>query len=364
MKNKILVLVLPLLLAVFAGCNKNNNESDEINSSGFISLSFDVKTNLGELKSTKSADSDPRYLQLTIKNSSGELVYNAHKLELIKLGDGFITGNIQLYAGNYSIEDFLVLNSNNETIYLTPKINSELAFLVTNPLPMNFSVSNAKTSQVNLEVIPSDIGEPEDFGYATFSFDIVKLLVLQPDAEHGTDAFIENWPEQNYSNRNFGTHREFQTSAWTAGGIPLVVRGLIKFDLTSIPEGSEIRNARLYLYSVANTVNGPGHSPLTGSNEFILQKVTSSWDEMEVTWNTQPTTTGIGQILLPASDSCLQDYVIDITEFVQDMVDDPANNFGLMMKLNTEEHYRKILFASSDYGDDSLKHPKLVVYYK
>ena len=44
------------------------------------------------------------------------------------------------------------------------------------------------------------------------------------------------------------------------------------------------------------------------------------------------------------------------------MVKDPAKNYGLMLKLNTESAYRCLLFASSD-NPDSSKHPKLSICY-
>jgi hypothetical protein len=87
-----------------------------------------------------------------------------------------------------------------------------------------------------------------------------KTLILQPDSSEGIDAFIVNWSEENYSNRNFGTHVEFQASAWTSQHKPCVVRGLINFDLSDISAHSKIKSANLHLYTVDNTVNGPGHS--------------------------------------------------------------------------------------------------------
>lgn len=191
-----------------------------------------------------------------------------------------------------------------------------------------------------------------------------KVLKIQPDAQDGCDAFIEDWPNANYSNRNFGNHPEFQASAFTAQGIPLTVRSLIRFDLSQIPVGTKISSAHLYLFSVDNTVNGPGHFSTDSTNSLIIQKVTSHWDEQSVSWNTQPATTSEGQIVLPPSDSINQNYAIDVTLFVQEMVNDPQNNFGFMMRMENEEFYRKILFASSDYPDDASKHPALVIRYK
>ena len=53
---------------------------------------------------------------------------------------------------------------------------------------------------------------------------------------------------------------------------------------------------------------------------------------------------------------------IDVTQLVQDIVDNPASSYGFMILLQNEASYRAVYFASSDYTD-SAKHPKLVVAY-
>jgi hypothetical protein len=198
---------------------------------------------------------------------------------------------------------------------------------------------------------------------ACTSDDEFETMVLQPNSADGKDAFIEDYPEFNYTNLNFGTHVELSANAWTAQGIPLVVRGLIEFDLSAIPTNAVIEEAVLELYAVGNTNNGPGHSTLSGSNPFVVKRVTSPWDEMQVTWNTMPSTTDSNQVLAPASTQSLQDYSIDVTQFVTDMHNSTVQNYGFMIQLINEQYYRRILFASSDHADAS-KHPKLTIKYK
>jgi hypothetical protein len=48
---------------------------------------------------------------------------------------------------------------------------------------------------------------------------------------------------------------------------------------------------------------------------------------------------------------------------VQDMVTNPATNFGFMLRLETEILYRSLLFASSDHSNSALW-PELTVSYK
>jgi hypothetical protein len=183
-------------------------------------------------------------------------------------------------------------------------------------------------------------------------------LVLQPAGTLGKDAFIDS----RMSTNNYGNHIDFPSMAWTNGATPVNARGLIDFDFSSIPSGATINSASLSLYSYNSPANG-SHSTLNGSNESVLSRVTSSWNENTVTWDNQPSITTQNQVFLPASVNSIQDYLnIDVTNMVQDMMNDPANSHGFLLKLVTEEFYRRMIFASSDNSDQSL-HPKLEVTY-
>src|SRR5262249_45778095 len=94
-----------------------------------------------------------------------------------------------------------------------------------------------------------------------------------------------------------------------------------------------------------------------------VRRITSSWDEATVTWNTQPTTTTQNQIMLPPSTSNTQDYTnIDVTTLVQDMINNPAQSFGFLLQLVTEAYYRSVMFASSDHSNPAL-HPLLQICF-
>ena len=188
-------------------------------------------------------------------------------------------------------------------------------------------------------------------------------IIMQPNAKEGKDAFIEDYPLRDYSNSNFGAHEAFQASAWTAQGIPFVTRSLIDFDFSKIPRNVKIITAKLILYPAENTAYGTGHSSRSGSNKFVVQKIISPWDEFIVTWNNQPLTSTNNQIFVAASEYSMLNYEIIITSLVKDILDNPSQSHGLMIKLTTEDYYRRVLFASSDY-EDSSKHPKLIIDYE
>ncbi len=189
-------------------------------------------------------------------------------------------------------------------------------------------------------------------------------LDLKQDACSGKDAIIADCVPCGYDNMNFGAADELAAIAWTNSGNPSNERGLIQFDLSAIPQSSIIVSAQLSLFHNPNPASGnPGHSQLSGPNDALLQRITSTWDEQTVTWNTQPTITNQNEVTLPASTSSTQDYInIDVTALVQDMVNNPAQSFGFMLREVTETYYRSLLFASSDYPNAAL-HPQLLVTF-
>ena len=190
----------------------------------------------------------------------------------------------------------------------------------------------------------------------------IKTLTLQPDAAAGKDSFIENYPLRDYDSRNFGDYPEFAASAWTAQGIPLTVRSLIEFDLSKIPDRSIIVSATLNLYASVSKGHGTGHSNQSGSNAFLLQQITEPWNEFTVCWNNQPSVSRDKQIFVKESTEQMQDYEIDVKPLIQKMIES-GENYGMMLRLENETYYRRILFASSDHEQANL-HPKLTIKYK
>jgi hypothetical protein len=188
-------------------------------------------------------------------------------------------------------------------------------------------------------------------------------LVLQP-AETGRDVMLDT---HNGGNTNYDGSPALNSTAWTDQSIPYQQRSLLEFDLASIPVNSVIQSAHLTLYN-NYTDNTSGfmdgtHSHLSGDNQSVLQRITSSWQENTATWNNSPTSTTVNEVTLPQDTNPNQDYTIDVTQLVQDMVNNPTTSFGFMLRLVTEQHYRCLIFASSDHPNAAL-HPKLDICYK
>ena len=183
-------------------------------------------------------------------------------------------------------------------------------------------------------------------------------IALRPSGDEGKDALISSFEPS----KNRGVYPDFVAKSWTVSGNPVDYRSLIEFDLSNIPSGAIINSAGLSLFSQESTGLG-SHSTTSGSNESVLSRITSSWNENAVTWNNQPTTTTENEVFLSESSGSIQDYLnIDVTNLIEDMIADSNNSHGFLMKLLNEQHYRSMVFAASDHSDSNL-HPKLDICY-
>lgn len=127
----------------------------------------------------------------------------------------------------------------------------------------------------------------------------------QPSTLHGSKNMMEvaTWD-------GFGSSNDWERDA------------LIKFDLSSIPSGSSIISATLYLYYYDNDDNNPAGRTLT------CYRITSNWNEETVTWNTRPSHHSVvcDSDIVPNSHGIWMDW--DVTDDVQDIVDGVNTNYG------------------------------------
>lgn len=181
-------------------------------------------------------------------------------------------------------------------------------------------------------------------------------VTLQPGPAEGKDASI--WTLE--PTINYGSFSDFIAATWTWDGDEGTYRSLLEFNLDTIPQGSEITCASLSLYY--NSTSGTNGQE--GENESVIQRITTSWLENVVTWNTMPSTTAVNEITLATSTYISEDYLdIDVTELVSDMIADPSNSYGFMISLSTEETYSSMKFCSSDNAGDPAKFPRLDICY-
>lgn len=203
-----------------------------------------------------------------------------------------------------------------------------------------------------------------------------RTITSQPGPDCGHDAFVFALDNNciftggttTPANINYGTSDELPYMDWTwnANGCGSgTMRSLIRFtDISTIPAGATIVNAQIEFWGFPS--GGYDNSSYPGSpfptNPGWLKRVTSNWNESTVTWNTQPTTTTTNQVALPASATQWSwNPVFNVTTLVQDIVSS-GQNYGFMLQLQTEVHYRAVHFASSDHATPGMR-PRLTVTY-
>ncbi len=130
-------------------------------------------------------------------------------------------------------------------------------------------------------------------------------------------AAADSYVDRTKPDQNFGS----ATTLYIRPTAGIDKRALVRFDLSSIPSGSQVLGAILYLYN-----------DQTGNYKVNLLQVTAPWDEMGVTWNNQPaanTGSPVGSFQL-TNTKCTRAANLS-NALVQSWVDNPGSNYGVML---------------------------------
>lgn len=134
-----------------------------------------------------------------------------------------------------------------------------------------------------------------------------------------------------------------------------VMQGLVRFDLSGIPSGTPIGQARLWLYVYSS------YDPPSSSRTIATYRVTSSWIEGNVTWNTRPGFGGLyGFTSIPHAD--YRWYSVDVTNLVREWVSGQYPNYGVWIFGNespSDPNYRGF-YTREDSGG---RKPYLYITY-
>ena len=179
----------------------------------------------------------------------------------------------------------------------------------------------------------------------------IETLTLQPGSE-GKDASVND--DEFYLDTNKG-----DSGYLFAGNNGFINRSYIQFDLNPnpLPVGAVIIDARLKLYQDAILLK-------PGTFNGGLYPVTSNWEENEITWNNQPTSS-LDTVALPTLYDTTGTWVTcHIEDFVKGWMDGSISNYGLLLKATNElSEDTGARFLSSDNVDDITKHPILEIDY-
>ena len=158
------------------------------------------------------------------------------------------------------------------------------------------------------------------------------------------------------------TSVEEPLAAWTDHTVPVTIRNLLRFDLSSIPSNATIVSADLHLFSDTIPQNGDLlHANYGSDNSFVVQQVATSWDPTSVNWFNQPSGLTANQVVVPTTGSPYLNLDINVTSLIAAMVNN-NQNYGFKLTLQNEIEYTSRIFCSSYYSVAS-RHPRLVVKY-
>jgi len=195
-KLNLIPLLLIALCCFVTSCTKENNDNSK--TTGTITFSYNsilnksAKTLSQDVKGDSSNVDIPQTIVISITDNSGNLVYNLEEIPLYNMNGNYISKPISLEKGNYKLTDFLVVNKDGKVLYLAPKEESPKAYLVSDPLPIGFNVNKDQVTKVGVEVIKNTGEDPIEFGYTTFSFNVVDVINFH------VGVFIYNDSNQNF----------------------------------------------------------------------------------------------------------------------------------------------------------------------
>ena len=178
-----------------------------------------------------------------------------------------------------------------------------------------------------------------------------KDCIPPPPITDGEDALLHSL--MSLRSTNFGGSTANAISNWTFDNIPAGLYSVIKFNIPAGMTAAMVITAKLSLREYISVGNGNHAGQYGGANQptdFVIRRVTSTWSQSLVTWNSQPSTTTTNQVFVPSytGGSANDDLDIDVTQLVKDILSSGSNQ-GFMIRFNDNSltnRYRSRWFGS------------------
>jgi len=179
------------------------------------------------------------------------------------------------------------------------------------------------------------------------------------------DAYVE----EGHPTTNYGTQTKIiARSCDTGTGSNGQMRGFLKFDISSIPAGAMITEAKLRLHGYYIT------EYIKNVSDVQIRQVTDdSWVETSINWNNQPAYGSVlSNIILLDNDSWAGSHPIDnwyendVTSFVKSQFDNGDTTISLMIRC-MQEYYDNLYYRGSYYNSKEAaleNRPTLIVTYE
>lgn len=194
------------LISVLSACGGGGNTNATSTTSGAtkgVTFSFSKQGLAPIASSTKSLsaagvqttlDPSAAHAFLTVTDGSGNPSY--HTVDIFSINGNYITATIPLTPGTYTLTQFLVLDSNNNVLYLAPTQSAadDIKQLVSTVLPISFTVTKDVTNNtVALQVLAPDPDTTSDeYGYTSIPFSIVNYIKFMSSVQI-LNTTTNNW---------------------------------------------------------------------------------------------------------------------------------------------------------------------------
>jgi len=170
MKKLFLISIIASILISLITCSKKDNKI----SSGKIQFSVNAK--ISSAKKSALIVSTAKSILVSIEDSTGKVFYDSENVELYNFNGIYTSKPLPLKTGFYKLTKFMVVDSAGNVIYAAPKKGSPKAYLVQNPLDIDFSIEEDVVTKLAPEVLSTEESTPADFGYFDATFVIVKTF--------------------------------------------------------------------------------------------------------------------------------------------------------------------------------------------
>jgi len=178
---------------------------------------------------------------------------------------------------------------------------------------------------------------------------------------NGFSSTRDSYTEAGAPDNNRGTTEWMRICGYADSAPTNRQRGIIWFDLSSIPPGTTITAATLWLYSY----NPPQVKGTTGF--YGAYRLTTDWTESASTWNSPWITPGGDFEATPDATAPKQSaaqapcwYSFDVTTRAQQWIDDASGNYGWLIKCTDELLHNQDEFYQRDTSNGQYR-PKLVL---
>jgi len=178
----------------------------------------------------------------------------------------------------------------------------------------------------------------------------------------GGENIEDAWLAKHLYFRNYGWYPWIYIGNTSYG----ISRGIIKFNLSSIPENSKIIQAKLIV-----KIDGPSPHGAPSNSSLSVHKVLNSWDEYEVTWNKRNKTENwntsggdFGPKIAEISNFSGHPTLVmneNITDVVKEWCEYPEKNYGFMLEWDNAPEGKYFVIAQKEYYTEDA--PKLEVTY-